>query len=1210
MIGEDNRKNLESTARIIKRANISKDFALVFAVCNSLEEQENYVEELRQTCNKQDIVLTEVKLLEIPPIKRLFPVIKEHLEKKFGDTLPAKLGIQVTGLELSILLDEDEQVPVVLQVLNMNRESFYKDLPFPFVFWLPEYACIKVANAAPDFWSFRLATPTFCSDDITGRSLPENMENSKDITVWQDKLAQIPVLERLLSTPQSTPVRVNLMIKSGEAYSYIGKTENARQRFEKAIDENEKANEDPQWAAEAYNKLGIIYSDMGVCKDNLEKAETSLQKYLEIVERAGRKDLETMGYNHLGLVYDKQKEFRKALRSYKEALEISRKYGHRKAEGDVLGNMGLLYRKQIKYEDALKMHQHALTISRELDDIQSEALDLSNIGLIYYEKNEHKHAADYFNQALFRNHKTGNKLEEMNQLIHLGDAWKALGDFSTALEKYRSAKAIAEEFNIDIFIVFDRLTALFGPGAIDDTAGEISLLKEAIEKSRQLRETARILCYLGKMCSVYRNQNQVTEKNNCLMKMEGILRNNIQQTENEDELRGYYEELVKIYKELGKKRELKTCRHKLGRLNDRQLIAWLDPGTVDMLDIDNQPVLQVGKTYNLNFQIVRTPPKQPLIYQGKIPPFKKVQKKSHIREVSPIEGRRISEEEARHSVPDKKSDEMFHEKNAVYSHEQDYRIPSEHHEKTDKIRYPSPTPYMSEPLVTPVSFSFTSLGIGFDREALDVLLSGNNTSDMGSIAITPKSTGDHRISVRVRVQTSGYKHDIEFHLQAAQQEGAQKFNIHDLISSKSMAHQVFISYANDKGAGSNRDPQVAEEIYNVLKAKNIPCWMAPNDIPAGTKWDEAIIEAVKESKLVVLVFSSNANQSEWVKDEINLARNKKITIIPFRIENVTATGVLEIIMLRYQCIDAFHGQPQDYIDKLVKDVQKHLETEPGKAVRDLEVNEHSRPIKEKIQEPVDIPEDVKVVQSKCKKVYKNNQGFWEADYGDDIIMVYIPPGEFTMGSNEKDNEKPPHTVFLDGYWMGKYEVTFAQYDKYWEETGKKKPDDYGWGRENRPVIDVSWDEAAAYCEWLSGKTGLKFKLPTEAQWEKAARGIDGRKYPWGNDDPNENLANFNSNNRNIGQTHPVGSHPQGASPYGLLDMAGNVLEWCHDWYDEKYYSIKFPPKNPKGPQSGPYRILRGGGWYFDASQLRCTFRNGDNPFKPHNFVGFRLCQDI
>ncbi|MCU0290289.1 MAG: SUMF1/EgtB/PvdO family nonheme iron enzyme, partial [Acidobacteria bacterium] len=148
------------------------------------------------------------------------------------------------------------------------------------------------------------------------------------------------------------------------------------------------------------------------------------------------------------------------------------------------------------------------------------------------------------------------------------------------------------------------------------------------------------------------------------------------------------------------------------------------------------------------------------------------------------------------------------------------------------------------------------------------------------------------------------------------------------------------------------------------------------------------------------------------------------------------------------------------------------------------------------------------INKQAKDIYKNSSGSWEADHGDGIVMIYIPEGEFTMGSNDKDNdEKPPHTVYLDGYWIGKYEVTFAQYDRYCEETGKQKPDDRGWGRGERPVIHVSWDEAAAYCKWLSQKTGLKFQLPTEAQWEKAARGSRGFKYPWGND--------FDKNNCNF-----------------------------------------------------------------------------------------------
>lgn len=445
-----------------------------------------------------------------------------------------------------------------------------------------------------------------------------------------------------------------------------------------------------------------------------------------------------------------------------------------------------------------------------------------------------------------------------------------------------------------------------------------------------------------------------------------------------------------------------------------------------------------------------------------------------------------------------------------------------------------------------------------------------------------------------------------------------------------MAHQVFISYANEKGTGNNRDSLAAEEIYNALEAKDIRCWMASRDLKGGDDWPEKIPRAVKESRLVVLVFSSNANKSQWVKNEITLAMDRNITIIPFRIENVPPTGVLEIVMIRYQCIDAFQGQLQDYIDKLVKDVQEHLETVPGRADKTLEVNKQPQPLKEKIQEPDDRPEDAKAVQSKCKEVYRNKNGFWEADYGDGIIMVYIPPGEFTMGSNDyDDNEKPLHTVFLDGYWMGKTGVTVEQFRLFVEDeryiTGAEK---MGWvitrvgGKfekkegitwknpgfrqdDNHPVVCVSWDDARAYCKWLSHKKGLSFKLSTEAQWEKASRGTDKREYPWGDQVPDKDLANFASN---IGKTTPVGSYPDGASPYGLLDMAGNVWEWCNDWYKSDYYK-KSPTKNPPGPESDSKRVQRSGSWNYDAGYLRCAFRgNGTSSLcSPH--VGFRLCQD-
>jgi formylglycine-generating enzyme required for sulfatase activity len=265
---------------------------------------------------------------------------------------------------------------------------------------------------------------------------------------------------------------------------------------------------------------------------------------------------------------------------------------------------------------------------------------------------------------------------------------------------------------------------------------------------------------------------------------------------------------------------------------------------------------------------------------------------------------------------------------------------------------------------------------------------------------------------------------------------------------------------------------------------------------------------------------------------------------------------------------------------------------------------HPGPKIDKVEIPTGRSEDFPGVPG-AKKVYKNEKGFKEADYGDGIIMVYIPPGEFEMGSNDYDDEKPLHTVYLDGYWIGKYEVTFSQYDRYCDETGKEKPDDEGWERGKRPVINVSWYDAKAYCQWLSKKTGLSFKLPTEAQWEKAARGTDNRIYPWGNKEPDETLANFNYN---LEKTTPVDSYPKGASPYGLLDMAGNVMEWCRDWYGKRYYQSS-PDKNPTGPKSGIVCVLRGGSLGDEAVGLRCSGRIMDEQSRHDIIFGFRPCLD-
>lgn len=224
---------------------------------------------------------------------------------------------------------------------------------------------------------------------------------------------------------------------------------------------------------------------------------------------------------------------------------------------------------------------------------------------------------------------------------------------------------------------------------------------------------------------------------------------------------------------------------------------------------------------------------------------------------------------------------------------------------------------------------------------------------------------------------------------------------------------------------------------------------------------------------------------------------------------------------------------------------------------------------------------------------------------DGAPMVLIPAGEFRMGSNDgRDDEKPEHTVYLDRFYIDKYEVTNALYRKFIAATGHKAP--YYWNDSNfnapdQPVVGVTWDDAKLYCHW-AGK-----QLPTEAQWEKAARGgLVGRTYPRG-DSITHNDANYSGTDGRDRWEHtaPVGSFaPNG---YGLYDMAGNIREWCADWYGGDYYANS-PGRNPTGPSSGsmgPNRILRGGDWDGFPFGLRIVFRTFDQSRFGYNTYGFR-----
>ena len=256
----------------------------------------------------------------------------------------------------------------------------------------------------------------------------------------------------------------------------------------------------------------------------------------------------------------------------------------------------------------------------------------------------------------------------------------------------------------------------------------------------------------------------------------------------------------------------------------------------------------------------------------------------------------------------------------------------------------------------------------------------------------------------------------------------------------------------------------------------------------------------------------------------------------------------------------------------------------------------------------------------------------------DRSAVYIPPGEFLMGSDTgRDDERPPRLVYMDAFELDRYEVTNAQYCRFLQVTRREPPpywsaNEYPLGQGDYPVAGVSWPDADAYCVW-AGK-----RLPTEAEWEKACRGTDGRFYPWGNDwtwqranldvpsyasrsvDPVESGHNqwdiawtLLRTSSGISRLQAVGSYPEGASPYGIMDLVGNVSEWVADWYNWGGY-WDWPARNPQGTQPPWNRSLRGSAWYdpngsaaWAQSQSRCPARNSSHERRDPR-MGFRCAR--
>jgi formylglycine-generating enzyme required for sulfatase activity len=238
-------------------------------------------------------------------------------------------------------------------------------------------------------------------------------------------------------------------------------------------------------------------------------------------------------------------------------------------------------------------------------------------------------------------------------------------------------------------------------------------------------------------------------------------------------------------------------------------------------------------------------------------------------------------------------------------------------------------------------------------------------------------------------------------------------------------------------------------------------------------------------------------------------------------------------------------------------------------------------------------------------------------------FVNIPAGKFAMGVPDGEGYnymRPKHTVYLDAYQISKYEVTNLQFAQFiassgypaqnWRKCGDNTPPNYPDSYPNYPVINVSWNDAKSFCDWQN------YSLPTEAQWEKAARGTDARKYPWGNTWLAGKCNHWGTpalpemldiyKERGI---MPKGSFPDKDTPYGARDMAGNVSEWVADWWQYDYYSFS-PPRNPTGPARGENKIIRGGSWAVRGDYCGCANRAGENPEKRDTDLGFRCVRIV
>jgi len=393
--------------------------------------------------------------------------------------------------------------------------------------------------------------------------------------------------------------------------------------------------------------------------------------------------------------------------------------------------------------------------------------------------------------------------------------------------------------------------------------------------------------------------------------------------------------------------------------------------------------------------------------------------------------------------------------------------------------------------------------------------------------------------------------------------------------------KIFLSYSSQNRA-------LVEPVNFALLAQGHDVFFDRDDLPAGTEYDQRIIDAVESAELFVFMLSpASIRPGSYALTELGLAQKKWANpsgrVLPVAVEPVAFDHVPAYL----KAVTVL--EPTGNLAAAVVDAVHRLATARQRPKRAALI----------------AAAVVVVAVAIAAWFFATDRQKTVAAGKDGAPAVLIPAATFTMGD---DADSPQRSVYVDAFYLDRFEVTTARFAEFLAATGAVSEPN-GWddakaaAARELPVVGVDWREADAYCRW-AGK-----RLPTESEWERAARGTDARAYPWGNEPPSPDRARFatSASGPYQGGLAAVGSHAAGQSSEGVQDLAGNASEWVADWYSESFATGDV--RNPKGPESGPGKGIRGGGWQEPAERLRSTKRFHASPDTRADDIGFRCARD-